>query len=414
MFDGDAPLVPVPAVSAKVGGILQRFVHEWRDQGCSPWVLEVLSQGYKIRFLEPPPLRHTPIYFGTLSPDKRKIRSQLVQDLLGKAAIEVVQSTSSPAFYSLLFVVPKASGQWRPVIDLSTLNTYVDIPTFRMDTLDRIKPCLTSGSWAASLDLQDAYLQIPIHTSHRKFLRFPCDKSIYQFRALPFGLSTAPWLFTKVMDEVKKMLHKRGIQVYMYLDDWLVVADSERQCATHIATVRQLCLHLGLVVNDKKSTVHSDARFCLSGFSSGSTQLHVLPDRRQKSENPGYVSEDISPARGNSLRVASTIRTVGVYREGCTSGKTTHPRIPVSSMPTLLGLQPIHEPTLCENNASYNGRAELVDAATQYSPRNRDSATGTTTARPHRRLAKRMGRTHSRDGRKNTQENGFRIKDGDT
>ena len=86
MFDGDAPLLPVPAVSAEVGGILQRFVHEWRDHGCSPWVLEVLSQGYKIRFLEPPPLRHTPIYFGTLSPDKRKVCSQLVQGPPGESS----------------------------------------------------------------------------------------------------------------------------------------------------------------------------------------------------------------------------------------------------------------------------------------------------------------------------------------
>ena len=36
---------------------MQHFVHEWRDQGCSPWVLKVLAEGYKISFLEQPPLR---------------------------------------------------------------------------------------------------------------------------------------------------------------------------------------------------------------------------------------------------------------------------------------------------------------------------------------------------------------------
>ena len=163
-------------------------------------------------------------------------------------------------------MVPKASGKWRPIIDLSTLNTYVNIPTFRMDTLDRIKPSLLPDSWAASLDLQDAYLQLPIHTAHRKYLRFSCDGTVYQFQALPFGLSTSPWIFTAVMNEVKKMLHRQGIQVYMYLDDWLVTAESKQLCTEHMSSVRHLCQQLGLVVNEDKSTFTPTQEFVFLGF----------------------------------------------------------------------------------------------------------------------------------------------------
>ena len=46
--------------------------------------------------------------------------------MLQKGAIESVQ-TCSPGFYSGLFVVPKASGSRRPVIDLSTLHQYIPI-----------------------------------------------------------------------------------------------------------------------------------------------------------------------------------------------------------------------------------------------------------------------------------------------
>ena len=44
-------------------------------------------------------------------------------DLLHKGAIK--QAPQTPGFYSLLFVVQKDSGSWRPIIGLSTLNTFI-------------------------------------------------------------------------------------------------------------------------------------------------------------------------------------------------------------------------------------------------------------------------------------------------
>ena len=41
---------------------------------------------------------------------------------------------SSPGFYSRLFLVPKNGGQWRPIIDLSALNAFIDCPSFTMET----------------------------------------------------------------------------------------------------------------------------------------------------------------------------------------------------------------------------------------------------------------------------------------
>ena len=49
------------------------------------------------------------------------------------------------------------------------------------------------GDWGASLDLTDAYFQIPFAKADRKWLRFVWEDQKFQFRALPFGLSLAPW-----------------------------------------------------------------------------------------------------------------------------------------------------------------------------------------------------------------------------
>ena len=47
------------------------------------------------------------------------------------------------------------------------------------------------------IDLKDAHLTVPVHPSHRKFLRFVRKDVHYQFKVIPFGLSTALRTFTK-------------------------------------------------------------------------------------------------------------------------------------------------------------------------------------------------------------------------
>jgi hypothetical protein len=118
---------------------------------------------------------------------------------LAKRAVEEVPVSSiDPGFYSRLFLVPKKTGGMRPVIDLSILITYLVVPHFKMETNRSIRASILPGMWTTSLDLSDAYFHIPICHSYRRYLRFVWDNRVYQFRALPFGMSTA-LVFTNVM-----------------------------------------------------------------------------------------------------------------------------------------------------------------------------------------------------------------------
>ena len=107
-----------------------------------------------------------------------------------------------------LFVVMKASGSWRAVIDLSLLNLKVLKTSFKMETLQSVLLSVQRGDWMVSLDLKDAYLQVPIHPGSRKYLRFIVFGQVYQFKALCFGLSTAPQVFTRVTALVSTFLHR--------------------------------------------------------------------------------------------------------------------------------------------------------------------------------------------------------------
>ena len=79
------------------------------------------------------------------------------------------------------------------------------------------------------------------------------EGTVYQFKALCFGLSTAPQVFTRVFAAVSAWAHSRGISLLRYLDDWLVLSSSEKKAKQSIRELLSLCHTLGIVINEKKS-----------------------------------------------------------------------------------------------------------------------------------------------------------------
>ena len=76
--------------------------------------------------------------------------------MLAKGALEIAQFPG-PGFYSRLFLAEKASGGWRPVIDLSHLNEFVQLTAFKMETVTSVLLSVREGYFLASLDWKDMY-----------------------------------------------------------------------------------------------------------------------------------------------------------------------------------------------------------------------------------------------------------------
>ena len=171
----------------------------------------------------------------------------------------------------------KASGAWRPVIDLSTLNLRIQQTSFKMETLQSVLLLVRPGDWMVSLDLKDAYLQVPMHLESRKFLRFMVGERVYQFKVLCFGLSTAPQVFTRAMAPVSAILHRMGVRLRRYLDDWLLQASSREQVLLALRTVLRLCRSLGIIVNWEKSQVIPTQQMVYLGVILNSTIFRSSP-----------------------------------------------------------------------------------------------------------------------------------------
>ena len=89
------------------------------------------------------------------------------------------------------------------------------------------------------------YLHIPIHPNSRKYLRFCHRSQVFQFTSLPFGLATAPQVFTMIVKEVKVMALSRRLRLHQYLDDWLIRSQSQEEAQVNTQAMVDLTQSLG-------------------------------------------------------------------------------------------------------------------------------------------------------------------------
>ena len=261
-----------------------------------------------------------------------QILKEEVTALLQKHAKEEVK-TCHPrrGFLSRIFLVKKRSGGWRPVIDLSRLNKFVLCPHFKMETLDTVRMSLQKGDWATSLDLRDAYFHIPIHRKSHRYLRFFFKGKIYQFRALPFGLSVSPYVFSRVLKAVLRHVRRLGIRVHAYLDDWLQLSVSEVQSWQHsrrllnIYTGTRICPQLGEIRTGSNTEIL---------FSRSPVQLDQRSGGSFFGENINFstgVNSTVECQTSFSSSAAFHCRTDGINGESSSLGEVTQEVSPVGN-----------------------------------------------------------------------------------
>ena len=141
----------------------------------------------------------------------------------------------------------------RPVVNLKALNEFIPFVHFKMEGMHTLRDVLKENDWMTKVDLKDAYFMIPIQEVDREMLRFSTQGRLFQFTCLPFGLSCAPWVFTKTLKPAMSLLRELGIRLVVYIDDILVMADSEAQAREHSEALIFLLESLGFIVHLEKT-----------------------------------------------------------------------------------------------------------------------------------------------------------------
>ena len=217
---------PIPLMDrGPVGGRLRLFLSQWRRITDNVFVLSVVAHGF---IISPSPDFPGVLRLKTVTPGnllaQAKIEEEIVS-LLQKCAI--VKVDDRPHFsLSPIFVIPKKSGGLCVILNLKRIDVFIPPQHFRMESLTAVLPQLHKDDWAVTLDLQDAYLHVPIHPSSRHLLCFAYKDQVYQYQVLPFGLKDSPWVFTRLVAVLIASLCQSGPPSLGYRRDGVPVVGS--------------------------------------------------------------------------------------------------------------------------------------------------------------------------------------------
>ena len=133
------PVVTNPPVGAR----LQKCWEKWQALGASPKVVTTLREGYTLPFRFRPNLTRSPTVIRNYhNPARQANLLEALYQLVNKNAVEPVENQNSLGFYNRIFLVPKPNNRWRPILDLSTLNTFLNTESFKMETPETIRTSL--------------------------------------------------------------------------------------------------------------------------------------------------------------------------------------------------------------------------------------------------------------------------------
>ena len=163
-------------------------------------------------------------------------------------------------------VIPKPHqpGKWRVITDLShpkgnSVNDGIDpllcsLSYISIDTAAQRIVRLGKGTLLAKFDLENAYRVVPVHPVDRLLLGVQWKGETYVDGALPFGLRSAPKLFTAIADALLWILGRHAISDALhYLDDYLIMGPPDSKLCGHaLQTSLEVCHTLGLRIAEHK------------------------------------------------------------------------------------------------------------------------------------------------------------------
>ena len=168
------------------------------------------------------------------------------------------------------FAIPKKHGPGeethRLIINLKNVNAWILTEYFQLPSLQKILPYLRRGLWGVVIDLKAAYTHMPLSPEVKPFMTVHLDGVFYQFQALMFGLNCAPREWQRLMAPIINKVRALGALVWVYLDDFLLLAPDERRCLEWGQVLVNLLWSLGLEVAATKGALTPTQHLIYLGF----------------------------------------------------------------------------------------------------------------------------------------------------
>ncbi|XP_059413408.1 uncharacterized protein K02A2.6-like [Carassius carassius] len=171
--------------------------------------------------------------------------------------------------------VVKKGGNVRICGDFKiTVNPALCVEHYPLPRIEDLFASLAGGQRFSKLDLSHAYLQVPVNVNSRKYLTITTHKGMFSYNRLPFGITSAPSIFQRGMEQVLQGLP----YVHCFLDDILVTGKDDVHHLANLEAVLSRLEKFGLRVKPEKSEFFKSSLEYL-GHVIDAAGLHKSPDK---------------------------------------------------------------------------------------------------------------------------------------
>jgi hypothetical protein len=205
---------------------LRNSVEFWKSIQAPDFIISVIETGYVIPFVNVPTNLH--MKNNRSACNNEDFVSGAVSELLETGCVRRVPF--KPTVVNPLSVAENSLGKKRLILDLSILNTFVKKDKIKFEDWKIVMQYFEADCFMFKFDLKSGYHHIDICIAQQSFLGFSWKDEFYVFTVLPFGLCSAPYIFTKCLRPMVKFWRQSGVSIVLYLDDGIGISSSFESC----------------------------------------------------------------------------------------------------------------------------------------------------------------------------------------
>ena len=243
------------------------------------------------------PIRQPPHRLG---PEKEAEAEKQIQELLSKGLIE----PASGAWGSPVVLVRKKDNSWRFCIDYRRLNSVTQQDAYPLPRIDESLDALAGSRFFSTLDLVSGYWQVPLDADAQEKSAFITRSGLWKWKVLPFGLTSAPATFQRLMEQVVHGLHWKTL--LLYLDDIIVIGPDFETHLTRLGEVLGRLRGAGLKLKPAKCELLQTKVGYLG---------HVVSQRGVSTDPEKIEAVAQWPVPKDLKELQAFLGTVGYYRQ---------------------------------------------------------------------------------------------------
>ena len=181
----------------------------------------------------------------------------------------VVEQSNRPVCVNPLSVSVNKNGKERLILDFRHVNQFVEKRKIKFEGSKETLNYAKKGKFMVKFDLRSGYHHVDINNKFQRYLGFSWEINgqvkYFVFSVLTFGLTSAPFLFTKLMRKIVRYWRTLTFPVIIHLDDGWCCHD-RNNCQKISKSIRKDLVSASFIVNDEKSVWEPIQRLEWFGF----------------------------------------------------------------------------------------------------------------------------------------------------